>query len=1142
MDTANSASTDRVNPFCDKPIPEYALQWDSAVCRPATLPAAYDEDISPEHIFYIPSGKEDHSQSVPETTRRGYVVAERCESCKKLRKRCTRARPSCRRCETSGKVCKFSVSPSILPGPSVLRSRKEKQNGSSSSYLPLQEDTRSTTTRPDQTVDGASSSNPPAPGLRLSRPRKCKQPRSAPENISSDAVVPESSSDEVQDGAAKPKRRRKHDNICTFEVPSGSNANRSTAIKRGPKPKGITGTKDKGKPQSITGRRGGLQTSRTMHKPKITENVPYQPTWHVVPPPNQPTLGGSAAASLGSASTLPRIWANSKEELCEVIPELARSMNGVVWQYTETPTLFLEGQAWPNDLWDGKSVIELSLVRTFSNPVPPGTAADISPPFPLPGRDHSLPTLISPDLSVLPGASAISAPVFSTGAFGTVPHPSYLHPSLRESASDSSMSLPVLTMDGLYTLSASPSPPPEYMPLLPEQRSTDVPWRNGPATFHSISANVVPGPSSDLLVQQDPCQYRDYLIYGGVALESVPPLLPAAVHGSTKFHEGMVGRGVHLGVFASTSADYGDWGKVADMQSISPVADACQFGAVQTEESSTMSAVPIPGSSRGSALQGYYDSSYSYYLPQILQHTQELQRLIATGSAADGALMRSIPGPHVHSQIPETFTHSSTFHGAGPTEIYTPPKLHSSPMDEALNGNPPPEIKALLDCYTKRIPVSIIATRNSSLVRLGLPEEYGCVFLGLFKITEVEIFDRDVNSLQPVQDTRHARHWRFRFVWTPGGDSLDPSVGPLPRWWVPAPTGEGDGEEDQDIDMLMQPYNLLPLELMASSTFSQEDFENGTSELTTSHGWHCGECGMLNVQRNLRHQKCGHCRRGNFMPPVDVGCLRNPYTTAPQILPWDRPSDGVSSFTVKRPDSMRVFRYKLGDSQIATHLFTGNLEKHQDQPTRLFREFQMKIEMPMRGLKAGLGAGPYYTYFVGKEGGVPAVPWADVPECVSAAKELMLHLGRTDGGESSLKIDQLIVLAWTSTGSRKGIFPAKKSCITLLCLGADIELSISVRSEVSPTRMKGGAQAANRAATSSTSSPAASLVLSRRTAKKRKYPSSVQRKTSSAPSKNTWKEALLVTLVHGDILVLTGDDFQYSMKRAGMNIVLIGTS
>ncbi len=65
--------------------------------------------------------------------------------------------------------------------------------------------------------------------------------------------------------------------------------------------------------------------------------------------------------------------------------------------------------------------------------------------------------------------------------------------------------------------------------------------------------------------------------------------------------------------------------------------------------------------------------------------------------------------------------------------------------------------------------------------------------------------------------------------------------------------------------------------------------------------------------------------------------------------------------------------------------------------------------------------GPYFTYLAGfgHEGESTPDPWNKVPVCITRAREFMQNLGRRSGQYEAFTVDQLTVLAWHNTGSRK---------------------------------------------------------------------------------------------------------------------------
>ena len=208
------------------------------------------------------------------------------------------------------------------------------------------------------------------------------------------------------------------------------------------------------------------------------------------------------------------------------------------------------------------------------------------------------------------------------------------------------------------------------------------------------------------------------------------------------------------------------------------------------------------------------------------------------------------PGPSFHSSACSSYNY---YRGSGsPTYPASQPELTSHPhpgltLDQLRASNPhaiPPELSALQEQHQIGLPIAVVLCRDSALWTFDLPAKYGCVFLGYFKISRMEYSQKDTDGVQ----------CRMRLEWTPGGDSQDPTVeAPSTPWWVEPPSGDADAE------MAMHPYTFLPLHILALSAYTDRDRAIGVSEVTSAEGWQCQNCGKLNVQRNLRFQRCSDC-------------------------------------------------------------------------------------------------------------------------------------------------------------------------------------------------------------------------------------------------------------------------------------------
>lgn len=117
--------SDTLNPAVDEPIPDYAQAWDPTIRRPTHLPEDYDERIAPEYIFFLPARPEETADGI---TQSGvYVVAKKCDHCDRLRKACTRARPTCQMCQAGHHDCVTSEPGYVhLSGPKGTRPSRAK--------------------------------------------------------------------------------------------------------------------------------------------------------------------------------------------------------------------------------------------------------------------------------------------------------------------------------------------------------------------------------------------------------------------------------------------------------------------------------------------------------------------------------------------------------------------------------------------------------------------------------------------------------------------------------------------------------------------------------------------------------------------------------------------------------------------------------------------------------------------------------------------------------------------------------------------------------------------------------------------------------------------------------------------------------
>ncbi|KAL7280690.1 hypothetical protein ACG7TL_005629 [Trametes sanguinea] len=523
----------------------------------------------------------------------------------------------------------------------------------------------------------------------------------------------------------------------------------------------------------------------------------------------------------------------------------------------------------------------------------------------------------------------------------------------------------------------------------------------------------------------------------------------------------------------------------------------------------------------------------------------------------------------------------------------------STSLASLIPNDDPPEINALLLAYTSCVPVSIMLCRNSALAPLLLPDGCACAVLGLFTIQDVRVHTENVECISLLEEAqsisiRGIKTWTFLFVWTPGGEQLDPAAVIDTRpWWMPDATPPGMASiPGADATPPLLPYTLLPLQYLTVPTLNV----CADADVKLAPGWHCTSCGRINVQRNLCSQMCASCLTPNGVAPISVEYVRQARGTDPISIPWDRYTDAVRSSSSDGADGLRRFTYVLNDAAMVHHMFTRNRAEAQMEPAQLFEALQADVEIvaepsPAKG-KAGSKVGPYYysqfstTCCAGYESADDL--WhAIAPSSVCQARELMLRRSQLplDIVPVQPTIGCLTICAWRTTGHKKGcIFESAQSPVVVLCLGADVEIAFWQH------QVPGNALALTANAplpsTSATPQPPneATVVIEDETemvlvdeldedddafgylgALQGECLPVPQQRPSAAPDpqprESSSEEVLMLTLVHGDVMIVHGatleasavidgkihgaNDFQpftqYSIKRTGMSMILIGS-
>ncbi|KAJ8473232.1 hypothetical protein ONZ51_g7993 [Trametes cubensis] len=461
----------------------------------------------------------------------------------------------------------------------------------------------------------------------------------------------------------------------------------------------------------------------------------------------------------------------------------------------------------------------------------------------------------------------------------------------------------------------------------------------------------------------------------------------------------------------------------------------------------------------------------------------------------------------------------------------------------------PPEIEALILAQTAFIPISIVLCRDAEIAPFKLPIGCGCAFLGFFYIQDVQTKTEDVTwevvpGERPSTLLHGRKSWRFRFEWTPGGDNPDPSASPCNTpWWM-----EASAMSTPSPTAPMHPYTLLPLQFYAPPAL----LVCTEADVVAWKGWHCNNCGLLNMQRNLCFQKCSSW---NGLQPISVEY-----------------SDVVMCGSSDGPDGLRRFTYVLNSTHIVHHLFTRNRPEAQEAPSRLFNELQADIELVPESAaksKSANSSGPYYIchYNVSafqehlSNSSLPSV----APQSVHSARDLMLRRAWGYTNSEKLNASSLVIRAWRTAGIRKGcLFAAEAAPVALMCLGADVELTFWRRRTAAgrsnqadylgqtasaPITLMDDTsedidEAAGGSSISRQTNQLPSIAIQSASGQTASLANNSTARTGGTPRKggkgtgDALEDILMVTLVHGDVLVVHGGTFEYSIKRTGMSIVL----
>ncbi|KAF9456067.1 hypothetical protein BDZ94DRAFT_1276582 [Collybia nuda] len=566
----------------------------------------------------------------------------------------------------------------------------------------------------------------------------------------------------------------------------------------------------------------------------------------------------------------------------------------------------------------------------------------------------------------------------------------------------------------------------------------------------------------------------------------------------------------------------------------------------------------------------------------------------------------------------------------------------------------PPEVQALLDAYVSVRPVVVIASRAILLDNWGisLPTEMTFSYLGFFRVRRVweNQVTGSLNRESSGRDRATGRvEWCLQCEWAASAQESDPSnLFYRPEaWWAPqrgkgkerAKSDGDDGETDTESSETYRIQRAAHPNYKYRRTAVQHGFESplpihvrapdrpGLPDELFPLGWHCTSCGKLNFRATLRHRTCSSsfCKE-RPMPEsyaLPLWFLRDPQQRLPVPMPYNTYPNGVDVRYTVRDNDMRAYTYVVSgdkdESVSVKHIFTCNSQHLQEDATQLLEAFQLDVPMQRKMGKTSL---PYFyfEFSSGEASGIlpspPTTTWEDAPPCVLKAKEHLMSRAHVYGEKPEVTVNTLSILAWISTGTRKGgsSLDCKTNSIIIMCLGADTVISVVPKSgfhapvgssaggsgtsvliddeaivadpnlitmdnlvlgdamDVDPILASGAPVSTQATAPAASSAgggdfdevffapndgmdvdPEDVPVLDPATFLGNEddmvpgddmddEPDAASRAPgSSRAAVKPSKPALVITLVHGDLLILSGDDFEYSIKRSGTSILLIGS-
>ncbi|KAG8221190.1 hypothetical protein J3R82DRAFT_2755 [Butyriboletus roseoflavus] len=196
--------------------------------------------------------------------------------------------------------------------------------------------------------------------------------------------------------------------------------------------------------------------------------------------------------------------------------------------------------------------------------------------------------------------------------------------------------------------------------------------------------------------------------------------------------------------------------------------------------------------------------------------------------------------------------------------------------------------------------------------------------------------------------------------------------------------------------------------------------------------------------------------------------LRDPYQSSTFIRPTINIPSVVVSDSITWDDEMQSWIYGVRDGVVLCHVFTGNQEHLQEDATALLEKIQ--CEALLRRKDPSSPYFTHTTRLSHLSDGSDATVPGGTPDCVRIAYYTLCDFVHRYGEMDKPRFGEVRMQAWVNSGSKKGsVFRASKSPIAVHCLGADVILNFTPMGgykdpveSIAPDKDKGSAKDKDR--------------------------------------------------------------------------------